>query len=88
LALYTGYTTDGCDANTLLPMDRISAATELDGGEEFTINNGTTSETIKCIEYTVTPDGKDALPKVTISSAKYADYFKVGSDAWRVFSNK
>ena len=72
-ALYTGA---DCAASTKLNVDGLWATIE--DGDTFTIDNIETTQTIRCVEW----NGK------TYSNSGYADYFKVGWDSWRVFSNK
>ena len=65
--------------------------TEVDDNDDFTINNTTSAQTIRCISYEVW-DGNTQLnggSGYVFNNTDYADYFKVdGSSAWRVYANK
>ena len=51
--------------------------TTVEDGDKFSIVNGGTAQTIKCVEWN----------GVKYKSSDYADYFKVGGKSWMVFSN-
>lgn len=70
------------DCTVPYTIDGIAAGDLLNDGDTFTINNQATSKTIKCIKYTIGGDEQ------TIKYSDFSDYFKVGGDARRVFSNK
>jgi len=59
--------------------------TELSDGDEFTIDNTTTTQTIRGIWYDV--DDWVTPKTYKFNSSAYADYFKVNGISWRVFSN-
>ena len=80
----TFYTNTGCTA--ALVTDWLSS--NIADGDEFTINNGTTTQTIRCMAYQVSGDDSEEWDwYVRINNADYADYFKVNGTARRVFSN-
>ena len=73
----------------ILTVDWLN--TEVDDNDDFTINNTTSAQTIRCISYEVW-DGNTQLnggSGYVFNNTDYADYFKVdGSSAWRVYANK
>jgi hypothetical protein len=64
---------------------------EVDDNDDFTINNGTSAQTIKCISYEVW-DWATQLNSgnaYVFTNKEYADFFKDDNgSAWRVFANK
>ena len=82
ISALTFYANTGCTAT--LVTDGLS--NNIADGDEFTINNGTTTQTIRCMAYQVSgEDIEDGF--VRINNVDYADYFKVNGTARRVFSN-
>jgi len=78
--LYTGDVNaagTACSGTMLNP----SVIATVEDGDTFEIDNGNTSVTIGCVQYTVNGTTY-AFDRTT-----YEDYFKVDGSAWRVFSN-
>ena len=90
------FTDEACTSG--LKVDGLNP-TGVDDNDDFTINNETSAQTIRCVRYRVYDENNDLLTgnsKVAAASGAYefnnkdyADYFKVdGSSAWRVWGNK
>ena len=81
------FTDEACTSG--LKIDGLN--TEVDDNDDFTINNESSAQTIRCISYEVWNGDQQIgdTPSYKINNKDYADYFKVdGSSAWRVFANK
>ena len=60
----------------------------LDGvedGDTFEIDNTDSTQTIKCISYTVSEGDLEGTETVEISNTDSSDYFKVNGASWRVY---
>ena len=78
-ALYTGDAASATACASTNPLRPVIATVE--EGDTFEIDNGNTSVTIGCIQYTVNGT------TYAFDRKTYEDYFKVDGSAWRVFSN-
>jgi hypothetical protein len=83
------------DTGCLAPLQIDGLNQDVSDNDDFTINNTTSAQTIRCVKYRVYDENDAVLTgnanddSYTFTNDVYADYFKVdGSSAWRVFSNK
>ena len=78
------FTNTNCTSGAL-NLDGLDL-TDVSDGDDFTIDNGDTTQTIRCIKYEVI-DEKNVSHPYKFNNSDYADYFKVGGSARRVYSN-
>jgi hypothetical protein len=60
-----------------------------DDNADFTINNYTSAQTIRCISYEVWSWWTEQIAAYHFNNVEYPDFFKTENGAvWRVFANK
>ena len=89
VAFYKDYTGSAWSYNCSGVLESDGLNTEVDDNDDFTINNDTSAQTIKCIEYYVNwtdANGAAFSTKYTFTNKEYADFFKDDNgSAWRVW---